>query len=42
MAHPEALGTPLATTAVSSTLPLAHLQQPGSPSPVEEPASAPV
>lgn len=31
MAHPEALGTPLATTAASSTLPLAHLQQPGSP-----------
>ncbi|MGW1007729.1 hypothetical protein [Streptomyces sp. NPDC002520] len=45
LAHLEALDTPLATTAVSSALPLARLQHPGSPAPaetpVEEPAPAP-
>ncbi|WP_318205754.1 hypothetical protein [Streptomyces sp. SCL15-4] len=45
MAHPEALGTPPATIAAYSIPPLARLQQPGSPAPlearVEKPASAP-
>ncbi|MBT2439826.1 hypothetical protein J7E93_06755 [Streptomyces sp. ISL-36] len=45
LAHLEALGTPLATTAASSAMLVAHLQQPASPAPqetpVEEPAPAP-
>jgi len=37
LAHLEALGTPLATTAASSAMLVAHLQQPASPAPQEAP-----